>query len=161
MLLPNPKRHIPLESLQCLTERKSPVSKIDGRSHNDHLLFQLDCKNPKRHVVSNRNCNQSQISMSQYTDSSNKSGPFQDSQNRKANVLMTGVTLRSRLNHSLPRTSWLSLRIKLHIEKKPSQVHGLRLVSSIIGPMILLENEYPRYLSSSMSPSIAILSSSE
>ena len=129
------------KSLQCLTERKSPVSKAVGRSHIDPILFQLDRKNPKRHHVSNRNCNRSQIPLFQYIDLSNKSGPLGDIQNRKAHASMTGVTLRSWLNHSLPRTSWLSLRIKLHIEKKPSQVHGLRLVSSIIGPMILLENE--------------------
>ena len=96
------------KSLQCLTERKSPVSKAVGRSHIDPILFQLDRKNPKRHHVSNRNCNQSQIPLFQYIDLSNKSGPLGDIQNRKAHASMTGVTLRSWLNHSLPRTSWLS-----------------------------------------------------
>ena len=63
--------------IQCLTERKSPVSKAVGRSHIDPILFQLDCKNPKRHHVSNRNCNRSQIPLFQYIDLSNKSGPLE------------------------------------------------------------------------------------
>ena len=40
----------------------------------DPNLVQLDRKNPKRHYVSNRNCNQSQIPLFRYIDLSNKSG---------------------------------------------------------------------------------------
>ena len=89
------------KSLQCLTERKSPVSKAVGRSHNDPILFQLECNNPKRHHVSNRNCNLSQIPLLRYINLS-KSGLVGDIQNLKAHASMTEVTLRSRLDHSLP-----------------------------------------------------------